>query len=109
MSLLTAESSGSPIAGLTTSMDTLSGKLRHGVAQAGGVSMFLSAISTVAEVCHTGRGERVNIQQTVTAVESWPCEDLLTQRSLQDRQTGADTGKAKMRKKTYVKLGTERR
>ena len=53
--------------------------------------MFIYTITTVAEVCNTGRGERGNVQQAVTALEGHPCKDLLTQRFLQDRKTDRET------------------
>lgn len=83
--LLTAQLLGPPVEGFPTSVDTLSGKLRHCVAQA--ERICAAALATVAEVCNTGRGEGLDVQQAVTAVEGWPCEDLLTQRFLQNRWT----------------------
>lgn len=70
--------------GFATSVDTLSGELGHCVAQAEGICA--DALATVAEVCNTGRGEGIDVQQAVTAVEGRPREDLLTQRFLQNRQ-----------------------
>lgn len=87
ISVLTAEVFGSPVVGLATSMHTLSRELGHSVAQARGVCVFIFAIATVTEVCNTGGSERGNVQQIVAGVESRPCEDLLTQRFLQDGQT----------------------
>ena len=49
--------------------------------------MFIYAIAAVAEVRNTSRSEGGDVQQTVTAVESWSCKDLLTERFLQDRRT----------------------
>lgn len=82
MSVLTAELFGSPVVGFTTSMDTLSRELRYSVAQAEGISVVIYTITTVAEVCNTGSGERGNVQQAVTAVEGRSFKDLLTQRLL---------------------------
>ena len=91
MSALTAELFGPPVAGLATSMGALSGELWHSVTQAERVCMFICAVAALAEVSGAGRGEGVNIQQTVTAVEGRPGQDLLTQRFLQDRRMDRQT------------------
>lgn len=90
ISVLTAELLISPVVGFATHMDTLSRELRNSVAQTDGVYVVIFATATVAEVSNTGRCEGGDVEQAVTAIKSWPCEDLLTQRFLQDRQ-----GKAK--------------
>lgn len=85
MRALTAELFGSPVVGFATSMDTLSGELRHSVAKTKWICMSICAIAAVAEVRNTSRSEGGNVQQTMTAFEGWSSKDLLTQRFLQNR------------------------
>lgn len=84
-------------------MDTLSRELRHSVAQAEGVCVFNHAIAAVAEVRNTSRSEGGNVQQTVAAVESRSCKDLLTQRFLQDKQSDRHTENKKEEKANRAK------
>lgn len=66
-------------------MNTLSGELGEGVAQAQGVGVVLCGAAAVADVSHTGAGEGGNIQQSMAAGEGGPCEYLLAQGALEDR------------------------
>jgi len=65
-------------------VNTLSGELGEGVAQAQGVGVVLCGAAAVADVSHTGAGEGGNIQQSMAAGEGGPCEYLLAQRALED-------------------------
>lgn len=87
----TAELVSSPVVWSATSMNTLSGKLWHSVAQAEWVNGSLAGVATVAEVCNTGRSKGGHVQATLAALESRSSEDVLTQRFLKVGRTQADS------------------